>query len=153
MASTLQMEKYFGEYWNVETSALTLRKRWRKSLVFNEECIFPNIESSLPASNWYPHGIWSYSFHCKFVFVHLWNKFLDKFKNEDLPRAWRLRHVFRFIVDLIAMNYDDEFSKTYKEIYLEEMELKPENADPQSSSYLNLQIDVDEMIFDFILFW
>ena len=39
------------------------------------------------------------------------NKFLDKLKAEDLPRARRLRHVFRFIDDLIAMNDDDEFSK------------------------------------------
>ena len=54
--------------------------------------------------------------------------------------------------DLISMNDDDEFSKTYKEIYPEEMVLKPENEDPQSSSYLDLQIDVDEHIFDFKLF-
>ena len=80
------------------------------------------------------------------------NKFLDKLKAEDLPRARRLRHVFRFIDDLIAMNDDDEFSKTFKEIYPEEMVLKPENEDPQSSSYLDLQIDVDENIFDFKLF-
>ena len=80
------------------------------------------------------------------------NKFLDKLKTEDLPRARRLRHVFRFIDDLIAMNDDDEFSKIYKEIYPEEMVLKPENEDPQSSSYLDLQIDVDENIFDFKLF-
>ena len=80
------------------------------------------------------------------------NKFLDKLKVEDLPRARRLRHVFRFIDDLIAMNDDDEFSKIYKEIYPEEMVLKPENEDPQSSSYLDLQIDVDENIFDFKLF-
>ena len=31
------------------------------------------------------------------------NKFLDKLKKKDLPRARRLRHVFRFIDDLIAM--------------------------------------------------
>ena len=32
------------------------------------------------------------------------SKFLDKLKKEDLHRARRLRHVFRFIDDLIALN-------------------------------------------------
>ena len=69
------------------------------------------------------------------LFLHFYeNKFLDKLKAEDFPRC----HVFRFSDDLIAMNDDDEFSKTYKEIYPEEMVLEPENEDPQSSSYLDL---------------
>ena len=44
------------------------------------------------------------------------------------------------------------FLKLLKKYNPEEMVLKPENEDPQSSSYLNLQIDVDENIFDFKLF-
>ena len=80
------------------------------------------------------------------------SKFLDKLKKEDLHRARRLRHVFRFIDDLIALNDNNEFAASYKEIYPEEMELKPENVDHSSSSYLDLQIDVDDKQFDFKLF-
>ena len=79
------------------------------------------------------------------------SKFLDKLKKEDLHRARRLRHVFRFIDDLIALNDNNEFAASYKEIYPEEMELKPENVDHSSSSYLDLQIDVDDKQFDFKL--
>ena len=62
------------------------------------------------------------------------NKFLDKLKKEDLHRARRLRHVFRFIDDLIALNDKNEFAKSYKEIYPEEMELNPEHEEHSSSS-------------------
>ena len=37
-------------------------------------------------------------------------------KKSDLPRAKNLRHVFRFINDLIAINNNDEILKSYKEI-------------------------------------
>ena len=68
------------------------------------------------------------------------NKFLDKLKKEDL-------HVFRFI-----LNDNNEFAKSYKEIYPEEMELKPENEGHLSSSYLDLQIVVNDKQFDSNLF-
>ena len=38
-------------------------------------------------------------------------------KKSDLSRARNLQHVFRFIDDLIAINDNDEFLKSYKEIY------------------------------------
>ena len=42
---------------------------------------------------------------------------MEKLKKSDLKRAKNLRHVFRFIDDLIALNDDDEFLRSYKEIY------------------------------------
>ena len=44
------------------------------------------------------------------LFLYLYeNRFMNKLKKEDLRCARKLRHVFRFIDDLIALNDDDEF--------------------------------------------
>ena len=52
------------------------------------------------------------------LFLYLYeNRFLNKFKKEDLRRARKLRHVFRFIGDLITLNDDDEFLRSYLDIY------------------------------------
>ena len=44
------------------------------------------------------------------------------FKEYESTRAKILRHVFRFIDDLIALNYHDEFMRFHKDIYPPEME-------------------------------
>ena len=52
------------------------------------------------------------------LFLYLYeNRFLNKLKKEDLRRARKLRHVFRFIDDLITLNDDDEFLRSYLDIY------------------------------------
>ena len=73
---------------------------------------------------------------------------MNKLKKEDLRRARKLRHVFRFIDDLIALNDDDEFLRSYAEIYPKEMELKPENQNTESGSYLDLDLKIDEKVFN-----
>ena len=73
---------------------------------------------------------------------------MNKLKKEDLRRARKLRHVFRFIDDLIALNDDDEFLRSYAEIYPKEMELKPENQSTESGSYLDLDLKIDEKVFN-----
>ena len=79
------------------------------------------------------------------LFLYLYeNRFMNKLKKEDLRRARKLRHVFRFIDDLIALNDDDEFLRSDAEIYLKEMELKPENQSTESGSYLDLDLKIDE---------
>ena len=54
----------------------------------------------------------------------------------------KFRHVLRFIDDLIAMNDQDEFSKSFREIYPQEMEVKEENTDNKSASYLDLDCQI-----------
>ena len=49
--------------------------------------------------------------------------------------------MFRFIDELIALNDDDEFFRSYVEIFPMEMELKLENQSTESGSYLDLKID------------
>ena len=51
-----------------------------------------------------------------FLYVYE-NRYMNWLKKSDLSRARNLRHVFRFIADLIAINDNDEFLKSYKEIY------------------------------------
>ena len=72
---------------------------------------------------------------------------MEKLKKSDLKRAKNLRHVFRFIDDLIALNHDDEFLRSYKEIYPEEMELNVENKEVDSASFLDLGLQVEDKIF------
>ena len=58
-----------------------------------------------------------------FLYVYE-NRFMTNLKKNDLARAKNLRHVFRFIDDLIALNDNDEFMRSHEEIYPPEMELK-----------------------------
>ena len=41
---------------------------------------------------------------------------MEYLKKNDPERAKKFRHVLRFIDDLIAMNDQDEFSKSFREI-------------------------------------
>ena len=65
---------------------------------------------------------------------------MTNLKKTDLSRAKNLRHVFRFIDDLIALNDNDEFMRSHKDIYPPEMELKVENENDYSASFLDLAI-------------
>ena len=60
--------------------------------------------------------------------------------------------MFRFIDDLISLNDDGEFSKSYREIYPEEMELQKENAGDQSAPYLDMGFSISASIMTSILY-
>ena len=64
-----------------------------------------------------PMGSYSAPFIANLFLYVYENRFMDKLKRTDLPRARRLRHVFRFIDDLQTMNDNDEFMNSYHEIY------------------------------------
>ena len=72
------------------------------------------------------------------------NNFMEYLKKNDPERAKKFRHVLRFIDDLIAMNDQDEFSKSFREIYPQEMEVKEENTDNKSASYLDLDCQIKD---------
>ena len=86
-----------------------------------------------------------------FLYVYE-NRFMTNLKKTDLSRAKNLRHVFRFIDDLIALNDNDEFMRSHKDIYPPEMELKVENENNYSASYLDLAIELNEGIAETKLF-
>ena len=66
---------------------------------------------------------------------------MTNLKKDDLARAKNLRHVFRFIDDLISLNDNDEFMRSHKEIYPPE---KVENENNFSASFLDLALAVSE---------
>ena len=87
------------------------------------------------------------------LFLYIYeNRFMTNLKKNDLARAKNLRHVFRFIDDLISLNDNDEFMRSHKEIYPPEMELKVENEDSFSASFLDLALAINEGVIDTKLF-
>ena len=86
-----------------------------------------------------------------FLYVYE-NRFMTNLKKNDLARAKNLRHVFRFIDDLLALNDNEEFMRSHKEIYPPEMELKVENENNYSASFLDLALAVNEGVIDTKLF-
>ena len=50
--------------------------------------------------------------------------------------------MFRFIADLITLNDDDEFLRSYHE-----MELKVENQNTQTASHLEIDLEINDGIF------
>ena len=73
------------------------------------------------------------------LFLYIYkNRFTTNLKKADLSREKKLCHVFRFIDDLIALNDNDEFMRSHKDIYPPEMELKVENENKYSASYIDL---------------
>ena len=87
------------------------------------------------------------------LFLYIYeNRFMTNLKKYDLARAKNLRHVFRFIDDLISLNDNDEFMRSHKEIYPPEMELKVENENNFSGSFLDLALAIGEGVIDTKLF-
>ena len=76
-----------------------------------------------------------------FLYVYE-SRYISNLLKTDPERARRLRHFFRFIDDLIAINDDGEFEKSFREIYPPEMELKRENSKDDAASYLDLGLEV-----------
>ena len=68
-------------------------------------------------------------------------------------RAKSLCNTFRFIDDLQTLNDNGEFSRSYAEIYPEELELKKENEDSNlKASYLDLDISINGNLFEYELY-
>ena len=56
--------------------------------------------------------------------------------------------MFRFIDDLITLNDDDEFMRSYIDIYPREKELNIENENTQAASHLDLDLKISDGIFN-----
>ena len=76
------------------------------------------------------------------------DNFLSKLKKDDIARARKFRHIFRFIDDLISLNDDDEFLRSYLQIYPSEMKLKLENQSTQSASFYDLDLEINDKMFE-----
>ena len=82
-----------------------------------------------------------------FLYVYE-NRYMEKLKKSDLSQARNLRHIFRFIDDLISINDKDEFLRSFKEIYPAQMVLKVENQISTEATYLDLDLEIKDRIFN-----
>ena len=78
-----------------------------------------------------------------FLYVYE-SRFITNLMKVDRNRALKFRHIFRFIDDLIVLNDEGEFMKSFSEIYPEEMELKRENKSDTSASYLEMAMAIED---------
>ena len=79
-----------------------------------------------------------------FYFEYKWIK---KMKQTNNLLARKFTHTFRYIDDLLANNDGGMFEKHYKEIYPKELELKKENSNITTCSFLDLKIDIHDNTF------
>ena len=77
-----------------------------------------------------------------FLYVYE-SRFINNLLKTDPARAHKFRHVFRFIDDLISLNDDGEFAKSFHEIYPREMEVKQENQVETAASYLEMAMEIE----------
>ena len=70
------------------------------------------------------------------------SKWLQSLKTDDYQMARRFGNVFRYIDDLLAINDNGEFERNYNNIYPPELQLKKENVDNDSASFLDLQLSI-----------
>ena len=71
----------------------------------------------------------------------------------DFIRARRLFNTFRYIDDLLSLNDNNEFSRTFNEIYPPELILNKENPDSNiSANFLDLDITIQGNKFEYKLF-
>ena len=89
---------------------------------------------------------------CSYLFLHYYeSKYVKKVKKKDLFTARRFRNTFRFIDDLLAVNDDGEFERSFKDIYPPELELKKERGG-DSVSFLDIKISISGRSFETSLF-
>ena len=86
------------------------------------------------------------------LFLYIYEDlFMTNLKNTNLSRA-KIRHVFQFIDDLIALNDNYEFIRSQKNMYPPVMEVKVENENNYSASYIDLAIELNEDNAEIIFF-
>ena len=84
-----------------------------------------------------------------FYYECLWMKNLRK---NNIGRGKKFANIFRFIDDLIVVNDNGEFERSWKEIYPSELVLEKENQSDQSATFLDLDIHINNGEFDYKLY-
>ena len=77
------------------------------------------------------------------------SKWMNELKKNDLIKARKLCNIFRFIDDLNSINYGGEFESNYSNIYPAELQLGKENTDKHETSFLDLNIKIEDGKFQF----
>ena len=80
------------------------------------------------------------------------SSWLKTIKKTNFILARKFGQVFRYIDDLLALNDGHNFEACYEDIYPEELQLNKENADNNSTNFLDLHIKIENGIFTTRLF-
>ena len=120
-----------------------------KYLITNTFCIVGNliIEQSIGI----PMGIDPAPFWANLYLHHYEEKFISSLMGLDKDRARKFIHASRFIDDECNLNDCGEFSRSYKQIYPKELELKEEHKGTHAT-FLDLDITIINNIFIYKLF-
>ena len=81
-------------------------------------------------------------FFANFFLLHYESKWIDNLKKKDPWKARKFSNICRYIDDLVTPNDDNEFSKSYLEIYPPELKLNKENLSDDSATFLDLDIKI-----------
>ncbi len=71
-------------------------------------------------------------------------KWMEKMTKENRGIAIKFNKTFRFIDDLINLNNDGILGNSWKEIYPQELVLKKENTGDKSTTFLDLNIEIED---------
>ena len=69
-------------------------------------------------------------------------EFMEKMSNDKNSDIYKLKHVARYLDDMILFDNDDVFEKYKDSIYPKELILKCENDDEKEASFLDLYLTV-----------
>ena len=68
------------------------------------------------------------------------SSWIRQFRKSEIRWVWRFPNVFRLIDDLTAINDEEEFKRSYKEIHLPEVEIKRKSKSYSEGSFIDLGI-------------
>ena len=75
------------------------------------------------------------------------DKWVRNVQRSDLSRARKFTTIFRFIDDILTVNDGGEFARSLEEIYPPELELNKENEGKSNATFLDVNIETDEVKF------
>ena len=84
------------------------------------------------------------SFFANLFLFHYKSEWIGNMKTIDHHHARMFGNIYTFIDDLIAMNDSKEFENSFKEIYSAELELKKENTNDNTATFLDLNITIKD---------
>ena len=98
-----------------------------------------------------PMGIDPAPFWANLFLYHYESKFVQSLISAGSDRAFKYHGVNRFIDDLIAINDNNDFNNSFKNIYPPQLELKLEHSGLHAT-FLDLDITIEDGIFVYKLF-
>ena len=140
-------------FWSMKKKGVSFSKNTLKTAVryLIENCFFSVGDRVFKQAIGIPMGIDPAPFWANLFLYTYEESFISSLISSDRVRARHFHAIKRFIDDLIAINDGNEFGKTFKDIYPEELELKVEHSG-QHASFLNLHITIEDGIFVFKLY-